>query len=134
MKKFFSNIPPIWVLVLGVLLATGLVWQATRWAYNDALNKLTKVGGERLTLYSGTLHEALSRYGYLPYVLSQNSDVHILLKSSFNLNLVNRYLQSLNSEAGSDALYVMNAIGDTLAASNWQEPFTYVGKNYGFRP
>ena len=134
MKKFISNIPPIWVLVLGVLLATGLVWQATQWAYNDALNKLTKVGGERLTLYAGTLHAALSRYGYLPYVLAQNTDVKILLKTSFNVNLVNSYLQSLNSEAGSDALYVMNTIGDTLAASNWQKPLSFVGNNYGFRP
>ncbi|MEE4255269.1 MAG: ATP-binding protein [Desulfuromusa sp.] len=134
MKKLISNIPPIWMLVLGVLLATGLVWQATSWVYNDALNKLTKVGEERLTLYSGTLHEALSRYAYIPYVLSQNANVKILLKTTFNQNLVNQYLRSLNSEAGSEALYVMNAIGDTLAASNWQEPLSFVGKNYGFRP
>ena len=122
------------MLLLGIVLATGLVWQATRWAYADALDKLIKVGGERLTLYSGTLHEALSRYAYLPYVLSQNIDVQILLKTSFNLDLVNQYLESLNSEAGSEALYVMNSIGDTLAASNWQKSLSFVGKNYGFRP
>ncbi len=133
-KSFFRNIIPLWMLFLGAILATGLVWQATRWTYTDALNNLIKVGGERLTLYSGTLHGALSRYAYLPYVLSQNADVKILLKSSFNLGLVNNYLESLNSEAGSEALYVMNSIGDTLAASNWRKPLSFVGKNYGFRP
>ncbi|MCD6580955.1 MAG: sensor histidine kinase [Desulfuromusa sp.] len=133
-KRFFRNIIPLWILLLGVVLATGLVWQATRWAYTDALDNLVKVGGERLTLYSGTLREALSRYAYLPYVLSQNTDVEILLKTSFNLDLVNRYLQSLNSEAGSEALYVVNSIGETLASSNWQEPLSFVGQNYGFRP
>ncbi len=122
------------MLLLGIVVAICLVWQATRWTYADALDKLIKVGGERLTLYSGTLHESLSRYAYLPYVLSQNIDVQIMLKSSFNLELVNHYLQSLNTEAGSEALYVMNSIGDTLAASNWQEPLSFVGQNYGFRP
>jgi len=133
-KRLFKNIVPLWVLFLGIVVATGFVWQATRWAYTDALDKLVKVGGERLTLYSGTLREALSRYAYLPYVLSQNVDVQILLKTSFNLDLVNQYLESLNSEAGSEALYVMNSVGSTLASSNWQEPLSFVGKNYGFRP
>ncbi len=133
-KRLFKNIVPLWILFLGVVLATGLVWQATRWAYADALDKLVKVGGERLTLYSGTLREALSRYAYLPYVLSQNVDVQILLKTSFNLDLVNNYLESLNSEAGSEALYVVNSIGETLASSNWREPLSFVGHNYGFRP
>lgn len=122
------------MLFLGIFLATALVWQATRWAYTDALDKLITVGGERLTLYSGSLRGALSRYAYLPYILSQDVDVKILLKTSFNLDLVNRYLQSLNSEAGSEALYVMNSIGETLAASNWQKSLSFVGQNYGFRP
>ncbi|MEA3361938.1 MAG: ATP-binding protein [Thermodesulfobacteriota bacterium] len=133
-KRFYQKNFPVWMLLLGVFIATGLVWQATRWAYTDALDKLVKVGGERLTLYSGTLREALSRYAYLPYVLSQNIDVEILLKSSFNVDLVNNYLELLNSEAGSEALYVMNSIGDTQASSNWREPLSFVGKNYGFRP
>lgn len=122
------------MVLLGIILATSVVWQTTRWVYNDALDKLVKVGGERLTLYSGTLRGALSRYAYLPYVLSQNADVDILLKTSFNLERVNRYLESLNSEAGSEALYVMNSVGKTLAASNWQKPLSFVGQNYGFRP
>ncbi|MDX2494047.1 MAG: hypothetical protein QNK27_03710 [Desulfuromusa sp.] len=100
-KLFYQKNFPIWMLLLGVFIATGLVWQATRWAYSDVLDRLVKVGGERLTLYSGTLREALSRYAYLPYVLSQNVDVKIFLKTSFNVDLVNSYLELLNSEAGS---------------------------------
>lgn len=133
LKRFFKNVVPLW-MILGIILVTGLIWQATRWTYTEALDNLIKVGGERLTLYSGTLREALSRYAYLPYVLSKNTDVHILLKTSFNSDLVNSYLHSLNSEAGSEALYVMNSIGETLASSNWQEPLSFVGHNYGFRP
>lgn len=132
--NFFKNSVPWWAIFLGVLFVAGAVWQITRWTYNDALEERIKTGGERLALYSGTLREALSRYAYIPFVLSRNSDVQILLKTSFNLDLVNHYLESLNSEAGSEALYVMNSVGETLAASNWREPVNFVGKNYGFRP
>ncbi len=134
LPKFLKNIAPWWAVLLGILLATGLVWQVTRWTYNDALDRRIKIGRERLALYSGTLRAALSRYAYLPFILSRDADVQILLKTSFNLDLVNRYLESLNSEAGSEALYVMNAAGDTLAASNWREPLSFIGQNYAFRP
>ena len=39
---------------------------------------------------------------------------------------------ALNS--GVELLYVMNAEGTTLAASNWREELSLVGRNYGFRP
>jgi len=134
LPKFLKNRVPWWAVLLGILLVTGLVWQVTRWTYNDALDRRIKIGKERLALYSGTLREALSRYAYIPFILSRNADVQILLQTSFNLDLVNRYLESLNSEAGSEALYVMNSVGDTLAASNWREPLSFIGQNYGFRP
>lgn len=133
-KRIFANLSLWWLLLIGIIVATTLVWQVTRWAYASALDELTKTGGERLTLYAGTLRGALNQYAYLPYVLSRNADVRILLKSSFNALPVNEYLESLNAEAGSEALYVMNAVGDTLASSNWRQPLSFVGRNYGFRP
>ncbi|MCW8893410.1 MAG: ATP-binding protein [Deltaproteobacteria bacterium] len=135
MKRVFShNISHWWLLLAGVVVATTLVWQVTRWVYDSALGELIETGGDRLTLYTGTLRGALNQYAYLPYVLSRNADVRILLKSTFNVEMVNHYLESLNTEAGSEALYVMNVVGDTLASSNWRQPLSFVGRNYGFRP
>ncbi len=133
-RKFLRNIRLWWLLLAGLLFAALLVWQLTRWAYNTALDDLVETSGERLTLYAGTLRGALNQYAYLPYILSRQADVRILLKSSFNAELVNRYLEALDRQAGSEALYVMNAVGDTLAASNWRDTQSFVGRNYGFRP
>ena len=93
-KRIFANLSLWWLLLIGIFVATTLVWQVTRWAYASALDELTKTGGERLTLYAGTLRGALNQYAYLPYVLSRNADVRILLKSSFNALPVNEYLES----------------------------------------
>lgn len=134
MIKFIRQLVPWWMLVLGILLATVAVWQITRLTYAVELDSLTETGEERLTLYTGTLREALSRYAYLPYVLARDGAVQELLASGRNLDRVNRYLEELNREAGSDELYVLDTTGNTLAASNWREPLSYIGQNYGYRP
>ena len=50
------------------------------------------------------------------------------------LDDVNRSLAALAEAAAADALYVMNADGLTLAASNYGQPKSFVGENYNFRP
>ncbi len=134
MLRIIKQIVPWWVLVVGVLIATGAVWQATRLTYAVALDGIVETGEERLTLYSATLREALSRYAYLPYVLARNEAVQDLLDSETPGDQVNQYLEGLNREAGSNTLYVLDALGNTIASSNWQESFSYIGHNYGYRP
>lgn len=124
----------LWLLIVCLLVASVLVWQATRWVYSDALDKLVTTSSARLTLYDGTLREALSRYAFLPYVLAQNPEVQLLLETKNGSNVVDSYLEKLNREAGSEAFFVMDNAGDTLSASNWRDELTYVGQNYRFRP
>ena len=121
-------------IVIGLLLVVTVVWSSARWAYNDAVANQIETGSERVTLYIRTLRAALSRYAYLPFVLSRSNEVRGLLSGGGSIDGTNYYLESLNMEAGSEALYVMNDNGDTLAASNWRDPLTYAGQNYGFRP
>jgi len=134
MAYFKKQTVHYWIFAVVISLFMGLVWQATRLTHELALESLITTGGERLTLYAGTLRGALSRYAYLPYVLAQNEAVRELLDRGVSAERVNRYLEELNREAGSDALYVMAASGTTLASSNWRESFSFVGNNYGFRP
>src|SRR3546814_7105055 len=46
----------------------------------------------------------------------------------------NAYLQAVREMSGADEIYVLNLSGETLAASNWNEPGSFVGHNYAFRP
>ncbi len=131
--KAIGRLFPLWVVLLALLLAGG-VWQASRWAGAVELEAMTATGRERLALYASTLRGALNRYAYLPYVLSRNAPVRQMLRRDESSEAVSRYLEELNRVAGSEALYVMNAEGDTLASSNWREPTSFVGRNYAFRP
>ncbi|TYO95784.1 two-component system C4-dicarboxylate transport sensor histidine kinase DctB [Geothermobacter ehrlichii] len=131
--KAIGRLFPLWVVLLALLLAGG-VWQASRWAGDVELEAMTATGQERLTLYASTLRGALNRYAYLPYVLARNASVQNMLAQGKPSVDVSRYLEELNREAGSEALYVMDAAGDTLASSNWRETTSFVGRNYAFRP
>ncbi len=46
----------------------------------------------------------------------------------------NRLLKRLRHETGADVIYLMEPGGDTLAASNWDDADSFVGRNFAFRP
>ncbi len=134
MVRSFRQIPTWWLLLIGITIASATVWQVTRLAYNVELESMIETGGERLTLYAGTLRGALSRYAYLPYVLASSEKVQEMLARGKSTPEVNLYLEELNHKAGSATVYVMDATGQTLATSNWRDPLSYLGRNYAFRP
>src|SRR5690606_538027 len=50
------------------------------------------------------------------------------------LDGLSRRLEALGGELGPAILYVLDATGWTVAASNWREPDSFVGHDYRFRP
>ncbi|WP_347334312.1 cache domain-containing protein, partial [Ralstonia pseudosolanacearum] len=44
------------------------------------------------------------------------------------------YLKEVQAAADLTAVYLMDATGQTLAASNWDLPSSFIGRNYAFRP
>ncbi len=46
---------------------------------------------------------------------------------------VSRKLDQLRAETGSNVIYLLNTSGTAIAASNWDEPVSFVGTSYSFR-
>jgi len=122
------------VLTLGVMAA----WQGSRWSDRAVVDDLGAVAKERLNLYQSTLHAALAKYSYLPFLIARDDSVKALLSRSVHgaeISLsASRALGAINAKSGTDVLFVMDRDGTTVAASNWQEPLSFVGRNYAFRP
>lgn len=119
-----------------LLIATGVVL-AYLWGEQTGVRALRQTMAHRLDVYAVGLHSELTRYDYLPGILSLNKDVIALLQSpddTVMLDRVNRYLHTVNQKAGSSDIYVMNMEGLTLAASNWNAANSFVGKNFSYRP
>ncbi len=121
-----------WVLL--VLGGVALAWATAERAGVRSLREST---AHRLDIYAASLQSELSRYDYLPPVIALNQDVVDLLKKPGDAALMadaNKYLETVASEARASAVYVMDMKGLTLAASNWNQPVSFMHMNFSYRP
>lgn len=79
----------------------------------------------------------LERYETLPFALSFQNEAKLALQqpnSTATIEELNHILKTIQLQAKVAAIYVMDTKGKTIAASNWDNEQSYIGKNFGFRP
>lgn len=116
--------------LLASALAGRLVWEQAE------LTKVRQTGQHRLLAVTETLRSAVAREVHLPLVLALDPDVQATLQdpAASRIDALNRKLGRLQAAANLAALYIMDPGGNTLAASNWNTPTSFIDQNYGFRP
>ncbi len=122
----------LFIAFAGVVIASA--WIGGLVAEQIALGRLEATARERITIYQSTLVNAVDRLQHLPLVVSQHPAVGRLLVDGQGLEATHSYLASVNEASDAAVIYVLDRTGKTVAASNWQSPESFVGKNYGFRP
>jgi PAS domain S-box-containing protein len=121
---------------LGLLLCLALVaasgWLAARREVALQVDSL----GRAIEVNALALRGATSHYSYLPFTVSQHPKVLAALVSddAARRQSANLYLEDISRRAGSEALYVTDAHGKTVAASNWNTAQSFVGQDYVNRP
>jgi len=119
-------------LALG-LAATTFYARVTTTTFRD----LQERGENTLRLAEATLRGQLLRFERLPGLIADHSLTRQLLVSPRDAGLVdqvNRYLKETAERLGATDIYVMYRDGETLAASNFDMPHSFVGGNFAFRP
>ena len=132
-----KHIRRVWIQALAAVVAIAFIWLAGEWTAQREKQLQVDAIHRTLEVQTLALRGTVARYNRIPFVSGQQANVHALLKSPRNdalVNQVNRYLEETNRRVGAEALYLMDTDGNTLAASNWQEPKSFVGDNYAFRP
>jgi two-component system, NtrC family, C4-dicarboxylate transport sensor histidine kinase DctB len=125
-RWFFLALPPL-VLLAAAFVLVQLFLELDR-------DSVDRKAAERLTLYRQTILGEYQKYRYLPYMIARDPRATTALALGQPVESANRFLQEMAEYSGADLLYVMNGEGTTLATSNWQDPLSLVGRNYGFRP
>jgi two-component system, NtrC family, C4-dicarboxylate transport sensor histidine kinase DctB len=101
------------------------------------LSRLRDAATHRLDMLTAGLDADLARFDYLPALLEMTPAVPALLDAPSDAKLrdsVNRYLNGVNATAGAEMLYVLDARGVSLAASDWDQLGTTIGQDLSFRP
>lgn len=123
-------------LVIGLLTLVLVAVPTYRWSEYRGEQAAREDANHRLELFSAAVDGVVKRLEHIPSTVELNPDVAALLRTP-NLpgaaDKVNRYLQELNRQVGAIAVYVLDDRGITLAASNWNQPDSYVGEDLSFR-
>ncbi len=121
----------------GILLLTSVLsWFSYHVARNLVLHKQETQLEQSLLLTKRSITTEIDRFRSLPAIVGEDARVRALASdaSPEAIDAANTYLERIVEQTGPADLYVLNAAGLTLAASNHATPQSFVGHDYSFRP
>ena len=117
-----------------LLIALLAIVAADRTMRDSALEETRSIAEADAAILATGLESELEKFSLVPRVLASDVEVRSLLGGDMaRAGVLNERLADLAEQTGAAAIYLMDAEGETLAASNWQLPSSFVGSNYGFR-
>jgi len=119
------------------LLCAVLAWLLAGWVREGAMEQQMRDSDQQLQLYAAYIKGELARYESVPALLASNQRVIKVLQQPGNYSArqaLNEYFESSAVATGALDIYLMDAQGLTVAASNWQSENTFIGRNFGYRP
>lgn len=123
------------VFALAAVLAAAcvLTWRLT---WSHGVEDLQQQAAVRADRTASALKDTLDRYESLSYLLASHPLIEDALDhpTPDSIARLNRYLEDVNRHAHATVTYVIRAGGLCIAASNWNQPDSFVDSNYLFRP
>ena len=125
-------------LTAAALAVTAVVfWQTAHWARILESDRISERSHQTLSLIVGTLRGGLDKHRYLPQALAADEALLGPVLGTADADAVmavNIELERLNQVSGALDIYLMNAEGLTVAASNWNAEKTFLGRTFDYRP
>ena len=126
----------IWLVAAVVALCVGATFMiADHYATQRAVSAEVARAQVSAGLLASNLRRELEKFRLASVVLAQDPDAQSVLagNNADEIRAVNRKFEALSTEMNAAAIYLMDVQGDTLAASNWRLPTSFVGTSYAFR-
>jgi two-component system, NtrC family, C4-dicarboxylate transport sensor histidine kinase DctB len=132
--QFDGRVWTVFALAAAALLA-GAMYEAGLYGRQNAFETLSTKGRADATLKAALLRAVLERPRALPLFFAQDQQVQAALagKDTGSVQTLDVKLQALVGSTSASVLYVTDRNGIGIAASNWQEPLSFVGVDYSFR-
>lgn len=120
-----------WLFGLAALSAAAL---ATALAWSLGMSALQAGLDRQMLLTARAVETEIGRFRALPDVAGEDARITAALTDPATHEAASRYLKRVASHSGAAELYLLDARGVTIAASNWATPDSFVGQDYAFRP
>lgn len=126
----------VWLYVVVFFVTFLCIWKGGEALKNQQIKTLRVDSFEQLNQLASVLESAIAKYQHMPTLLAANDRVKKALRDGLesDINQLNRELEQINRITEASDSYVLNAEGLTIAASNYRENASFVGRNFAFRP
>ena len=107
------------------------------WVWKNSYQSLLDKHQSQLEQFSSHIKNKLDKYAHIPNLLAKDAPLFEALlhpKNSAQLEVTNRYLESVNQVIAASDTYLIDQWGTTIASSNWRQAHSFVGRNFAFRP
>lgn len=118
------------LFILPVLVLPGLALVAAEYWHTD------RVLQEKLSARATDLEQRFNQSSILPSLLASDPRIKILLSDQSDEKVVgvSELLELTVNNSEVAVAFLMDSTGLTIASSNYAQPVSFIGKNYGFRP
>ncbi|MGB6138466.1 MAG: cache domain-containing protein, partial [Shewanella sp.] len=127
-------------IVVSVMVIIGLLLtlKVTHWYWlEQGTQSIANQSEKQINELVIFIDDALGHYENIPAVLAQNPIFEQSLLDQQNpqvINKLNLYLSELQQVTESSDIYLTDAMGVAIAASNWDKPNSFINQDYSFRP
>lgn len=125
------------LILFGLSCAFAVVFGVYLVAERYVQKDVHAAGARQLQIIALDLESVLEKFESLPFALAFHPDVAQRLTRPDDSDLeqrLNATLQTIQRQSKVSAIYLMDRDGKTLASSNWDEPLSFVGRNFRYRP
>ncbi|PWK66958.1 sensor histidine kinase [Aminobacter sp. AP02] len=137
MPQFLGGRRWLWPGLAVATLAAAIVFFGGALANRIYLDEAASRGQTTLRLAVAALSGQMNRFEPLPELIADHDDIKELVSDPDNPSLrasANDYLKEINALLKSSDIYVLVPGGETIAASNHDQPISFVGENFSYRP
>ncbi len=133
------KISPIHKLLLAafMILIPLILWQTIIWAERFALDTLRRNAAQNLNLVVRNLRSEQEKFRALTRLVARQPTFRNLLNAALSedeIATLNLSLEKISAFTDSLDIYIMDKNGLTIAASNWNTPSSFIGRNFSYRP
>jgi C4-dicarboxylate-specific signal transduction histidine kinase len=136
-RGFARPLAVLAALAAALLVAAAAGWLAYVRSFERALDETRDAAGHRLDLYIASFEREVGKFATFPFVISLDQHIASLVSAPGDPGLAapaDIYLEKLNARIGTLAVFVLDKAGRCIASSNWDKPYSYVGRDLSYRP
>jgi two-component system C4-dicarboxylate transport sensor histidine kinase DctB len=122
---------------LFAIVSSGGLLLLYSWANSYYLSRAQLTGQSTLKLVAEAVDQAVGRFAPIPSLIAGDPDLQKILNPDTALGFapfINEKLRQITISVGASEVYVMNSDGFTVAASNYRDEDSFLGRNFSYRP